>query len=141
VPVFPKPRTRYQYDPAAELAHLRSHKEARAVPHKKSDRLLLVSWNIANFGAQLRRECDLRLIAEVLSWFDLAAIQECRENFADLYDVLGYLGPTHRVVMSDAGGITSGWSSCSTPANWCGWTRSARSTCRRTGRGRFICRG
>src|SRR5262245_47503897 len=104
MPVFPRPRTRYVYDVEAERGRLQAHRKARGVPDKGSDRLLLVSWNIANFGAQVRRECDLRLIAEILSWFDLAAVQECRENFADLYDVLGYMGPSYQVVMSDAGG-------------------------------------
>ena len=65
---------------------------------------LVGTWNIANFGAQARREQDLRLIAEILSWWDVTAVQECRENFGDLYDVVRYLGPRYRVVMSDAGG-------------------------------------
>jgi endonuclease/exonuclease/phosphatase family metal-dependent hydrolase len=104
MPVLPKPRTRYAYDVEVELRHLAEHRKTRRVPRKGPDRLLLGSWNIANFGAQVRRECDLRLLAEVLSWFDLIALQECRENYADLYDMVGYMGPQYRVVMSDAGG-------------------------------------
>jgi len=68
MPVFPKPVIRYAYDVEAEREHLRMHKKARGVPRKRPGRLLLGSWNIANFGAQLRRECDIRLLAEVLSW-------------------------------------------------------------------------
>ena len=68
MPVFPKPGTRYGYEVEVELRHLALHRKARGVPRKGPDRLLLGSWNIANFGAQLRRECDLRLLAEVLSW-------------------------------------------------------------------------
>src|SRR5690242_2966240 len=99
MPVFPRPRIRYAYDVEVEREHLSIHKEARGVPRKGPGRLLLGSWNIANFGAQLRRECDLRLIATILEWFDLIAIQECRENYGDLYDVLGYMGARYRVVM------------------------------------------
>jgi hypothetical protein len=40
----------------------------------------------------------------VLGWFDVVAVQECRENFADLYAALHYMGPRYRAVMSDAGG-------------------------------------
>ena len=49
-------------------------------------------------------DCDLALIAEILSWFDVVALQECRDNFADLYAVLHLMGSRYRVVMSDAGG-------------------------------------
>lgn len=104
MPVFPKPGTRYAYDVEAERKHLSDHKAVRGIPGKGRNRLLLGSWNIANFGAQLRRECDLRLLAEVLGWFDVIALQECRENFGDLYNMVGYMGPQYRVVMSDAGG-------------------------------------
>ena len=75
MPVFPKPRTRYVYDVDVELRHVALHRMARGVPRKGPDRLLLGSWNIANFGAQVRRESDLRLLAEVLSWWDLVAVQ------------------------------------------------------------------
>jgi hypothetical protein len=104
VPVFPKPTVTYTYDVAGERRALRTHKALRKVPDKARDILLLGSWNIANFGAQSRRECDNQLIAELLSRFDISAIQECRENFADLYDVVQYMGRKYRVVMSDAGG-------------------------------------
>jgi endonuclease/exonuclease/phosphatase family metal-dependent hydrolase len=104
MPPFPTPTVAYHYDVEVERAALRAHKNARQVPGKAAGTLLLGSWNIANFGAQERRECDLQLIAEVVSWFDVIAIQECRDDFADLYDVVGYLGPRYRVVMSDAGG-------------------------------------
>jgi len=40
----------------------------------------------------------------MLSWFDVVAVQECRENFADLYQVVHYMGSKYRVLMSDAGG-------------------------------------
>ncbi len=48
------------------------------MPKKTKNAFLLGSWNIANFGLQQRRDCDLALIAEILGWFDVVAVQECR---------------------------------------------------------------
>jgi len=104
MPPFPKPRTRFTYDLALECQRLRAHRAVRGIPHKAKGTLLIGSWNIANLGQQLRRGDDLALIAEVLSWFDVIAVQECRENFADLYDIAFRMGKKYRVVMSDPGG-------------------------------------
>jgi endonuclease/exonuclease/phosphatase family metal-dependent hydrolase len=104
MPPFPKPTIAYTYDFALERRRLRAHRTKRGMPKKGTGRLLVGSWNIANFGLQERRENDLRLIAEMLSWFDVIAVQECRENFADLYQVAHYMGAKYRVLMSDAGG-------------------------------------
>src|SRR4026207_1662060 len=102
MPVFPKPATRYAYEVEAEREHLCEHQRARGGPRKGPGRRPLGSRNSANCGAQLRRECDIRLLAEVLSWFDLIAVQECRENFGDLYDMVAYMGDA--VSGGDVGG-------------------------------------
>src|SRR5262245_22104679 len=104
MPVFPKPKPPLTYDVDAEIAHLRAHKATRGIPTKAATRLLVATWNIANFGAQERRPQDLRLIAEILSWFDVVAIQECRENYGDLANVAHTLGPPYRLLLSDAAG-------------------------------------
>ncbi|MGE3495029.1 MAG: endonuclease/exonuclease/phosphatase family protein [Gemmatimonadales bacterium] len=104
MPPFPKPTVDYAYDLAVERRRLRAHRRARAMPRKGPGRLLVGSWNIANFGLQERRNDDLALIAELLSWFDVVAVQECRENFADLYQVVHLMGTKYQVLMSDAGG-------------------------------------
>jgi endonuclease/exonuclease/phosphatase family metal-dependent hydrolase len=104
MPSFPKPKFPFPYDVADEIQRLRAHKAARGVPAKAADRLLLATWNIANFGAQERRDQDRRLIAEILGYFDIAAIQETKENFGDLFDVAHRLGPKYRVLMSDVAG-------------------------------------
>ena len=42
---------------------------------------------------------------------DVAAVQECRDNFGDLCRIRGYLGKRWQVVMSDAGGkLKAFWS-------------------------------
>jgi len=104
MPVFPKPEFNFEYSTHAEIGHLRAHKQKRRVPERSENTLLVATWNIANLGAQQRRDQDRAIIAEVISWFDLVAIQECRENFGDLFDIQRKLPATYRVLMSDAAG-------------------------------------
>ncbi|MGE5295208.1 MAG: endonuclease/exonuclease/phosphatase family protein [Solirubrobacterales bacterium] len=104
MPVFPKPKFVFDYDVDQEISRLRQHKQVRKIPKREKDKLLIATWNLANLGAQQRRNPDRTLIAEILSWFDIIAIQECRENFADLFAIQNELGKSHRVVMSDASG-------------------------------------
>lgn len=104
MPVFPKPQFLFDYNVAAEIKRLRAHKKKRGIPGHHRDRLLVATWNIANFGAQQRRDQDLSLIAEIISWFDLIAVQECRENFEDLFKVRAKLPEPFEILMSDASG-------------------------------------
>ena len=104
MPVFPKPKFPFEYDVNTEIQHLRAHKEKRAIPARTDGKILVGTWNLANLGAQERRDQDKSLIAEVLGWFDIIAIQECRENFADLEDLQRKLGSSYRMLMSDAAG-------------------------------------
>ncbi len=104
MPPFPKPRFQYAVDVNAEIARLRQHKQTRSVQAKAQNRLLIATWNIANFGEQLREDPHHRLIAEILSWFDLAVIQEVKENFGPLEDMVHSLGVQYKYVMSDIAG-------------------------------------
>lgn len=104
MPVFAKPKFPFEYDVKAEIRRLRQHKRKRAIPRRQKGKLLVATWNIANLGAQGRRDQDKALIAEILSWFDVIAIQECRENFGDLFDIHDKLPKSYRVVMSDTAG-------------------------------------
>ncbi len=104
MPVFPKPKFPFEYNVEAEIKLLRKHRQARDIPKLEKGKLLVATWNIANFGAQERRDQDRSLIAEIISWFDIVAIQECRGNFVDLFDVHQKLPKSYRVVMSDVAG-------------------------------------
>lgn len=104
MPVFPKPKFDFGFDIAVEIDRLRTHKQVRAIPPRTTDTVLVATWNIANLGAQARRDQHRSLIAEVINWFDLIAIQECRENFGDLFDLQQKLPPSYRILMSDASG-------------------------------------
>ncbi len=104
MPVFPKPNFPFSYSVTNEKQTLRQHKQTRLIPAKQTNRLLAATWNIANFGAQDRRDQDLELIAEMLSWFDIVAVQEARENYGDLFDTVRKLPQSYRVIMSDVAG-------------------------------------
>jgi endonuclease/exonuclease/phosphatase family metal-dependent hydrolase len=104
VPPFPKPTFPYQFDVDAEIRQLRAHKRTRGVPLRRSHQLLLATWNIANLGTQQRESDHHRLIAEVLSWFDLIALQEVTADFSELEYLAHLLGSSYRILFSDVAG-------------------------------------
>jgi endonuclease/exonuclease/phosphatase family metal-dependent hydrolase len=101
---FGKPKFEFAYDIDSEIQRLRLHKAVRKIPERSADTLLAATWNIANLGAQARRDQDFALIGEILSWFDLVAVQECRDNFRDLLSIMQKMPPSYRFLMSDAAG-------------------------------------
>lgn len=104
MPPFPKPKFAYDYDPATEVARLRGHRAARGIPARRPESLLIATWNLANLGQQQRLDRDRQLIAEMLGWFDLVALQEVKDNFGDLIDLQQRLGEPWDVLMSDPSG-------------------------------------
>ena len=85
MPEFAKP-TEFSFEPKLEpeLEALRRHGETRGVPTAHQDRLLLATWNLANFEVQDREPVHLDLIAEIIGWFDLVALQEIRDDLSGL---------------------------------------------------------
>jgi endonuclease/exonuclease/phosphatase family metal-dependent hydrolase len=109
MPPFNEPSFVFDYNLEEEILRLRSYRDTapgRAIPRKGSDRLLMATWNIANLGhpGQRRNDQDLRLIAEMLSWFDLIAIQEVHDSLRDLRTVLSYLPEGYRAIFTDKAG-------------------------------------
>lgn len=107
MPAFPKPKFAFDYDLATEIKALRDYPKAkpdRKIPDKSPKSLLLATWNIANLGLQDRRENDYRLIAEMLSWFDLVAIQEVNDNLRGLRAIQKVLPKNFRVLFSNCAG-------------------------------------
>jgi endonuclease/exonuclease/phosphatase family metal-dependent hydrolase len=107
MPPFPKPKFVYDYDLAVEVAALRQYEQTepgRAVPPRQPDRLLIATWNIANLGVQERREKDYRLLAEIVGWFDLIAIQEVADELIGLRSIYSLLPATYRMLVSDPSG-------------------------------------
>jgi endonuclease/exonuclease/phosphatase family metal-dependent hydrolase len=87
---------------------------AGAVPRKRPDRNLLIgTWNIRAFGdvtekwvsdegdSPVRNMFDVACIAEIVSSFDIVAIQEVRANLRGLRHVLKALGRNWGVLMTD----------------------------------------
>jgi endonuclease/exonuclease/phosphatase family metal-dependent hydrolase len=107
MPPFPKPRFDYQYDVARELAAVRAYrrqKPGRQIPKKSRDRLLVATWNIANLGVQDRLDTDYALIAELIGWFDLVAVQEVNDNLSGIEAIHAKLPARYDLLFSDASG-------------------------------------
>ena len=81
-----------------------SERTGRAIPAKAVDRLLLATWNIANLGVQDRAAREYQLIAEMIGWFDLIAVQEVNDNLVGLRGILAALPQKYRAVFSPAMG-------------------------------------
>jgi hypothetical protein len=107
LPPFPKPGFSYAYQLPAQLLALRSYRDTkpgRQIPPRAPDRLLVGTWNVANLGVQERRPQDYALIAEVVSWLELVAIQESNDNLRGIRGVQAQLPDYWRRLFSDAAG-------------------------------------
>ncbi len=86
---------------ASNLQELREHLD-KAIPGRSVfEKLLLATWNIQAFGASSRTEESIWYIAEILSRFDLIAIQEVKRDLGELDRVLRLLGPWWRYLVTD----------------------------------------
>jgi endonuclease/exonuclease/phosphatase family metal-dependent hydrolase len=107
MPPFPKPSFPYAYQLDSQLTALRTYRDTapgRKLPTKRVDRLVVMTWNLANLGVQERRPQDYRLIAEILSWCDIAAIEEVNDDLTGLRDLQAQLPAYYRVLFSDPAG-------------------------------------
>lgn len=98
---------------AAELEGLRAALDD-AVPPKHLDRNLLIgTWNVRAFGdltekwrtgdddSPKRNLADVHAIAEILSRFDVVAVQEARASLKALRHTLKLLGPEWGLILTD----------------------------------------
>lgn len=104
MPPFRKPKPAYNYKIQTEKEAVDDWFRERKVPRSKRGHLLLASWNIANLGSQRRTDKDLDLIAHMLKRFDLVAVQEVNDNYADFADVAMFMGPEFGWIMNDTAG-------------------------------------
>jgi endonuclease/exonuclease/phosphatase family metal-dependent hydrolase len=104
---FPKPSFDYDYDVEVQLEALRdwpvTHPD-RAIPERTAGRLVVATWNVADLGLQERRDSDHRLIAEIMSWFDVVAVQEVNDDLTGLRAIKAHLPGRYRLLFSDASG-------------------------------------
>lgn len=104
MPAFPKPNYVYNFDISTELQNLKTHKSKRHIPGKTNNKLLIATWNIANLGLQKRWNEHYKMIAEIISWFDVIAIQETNDNLEGLNNIELELPNHYDLIFSDAGG-------------------------------------
>ena len=77
------------------IINLRAHLGANMPEKKLSGNLILGTWNLREFGATKykgRMIESLYYIAEIISRFDLIAVQEIRENLSDINSICRILG-------------------------------------------------
>lgn len=101
---FAKPDFEYRYSLKREIRALRAHRRARTIPARAKDRLLIASWNLANLGLQDRTPRDYALLAEIISWFDLVAVQEVVENLRGLRRLMRHLPSQWVAIFTDRSG-------------------------------------
>lgn len=104
MPPFPKPKFSYPFNLNVEIERLLVHKQKRNIPELSDNHLLISTWNIANLGLQKRHNDHYKLIAEIISWFDIIAIQEINVNLEGLRSIEAFLPSYYDVVFSDKGG-------------------------------------
>ena len=107
MPSFPKPSFDFNYRTTTEIKRLRTYrntKPGRNIPKKSGSKLLIASWNIANLGEHKRRDKDHRVLAEIISWFDIVALQEVKDNLSGLRGIQHNLPSTYCSTFSDKGG-------------------------------------
>lgn len=95
------------------LAELRAYLRARVPARKVDENLLVGTWNIRAFGglndrwhagpsASPRRDLEsLRCIAEIVSHFDVVAIQEVKSDLKALRHMMKILGPDWGFILTE----------------------------------------
>jgi endonuclease/exonuclease/phosphatase family metal-dependent hydrolase len=88
------------------LLALRRRLKAEIGPHKGEDSLLLATWNIRDFdsnkfGHGPRLPESFHYIAEIVSWFDLVAVQEVNRDLAALHRLMSLLGRDWDYLVTD----------------------------------------
>jgi endonuclease/exonuclease/phosphatase family metal-dependent hydrolase len=89
---------------AAKLIALRRQLESELPPRNVAETLLLATWNIREFDSTkygCRAAESLYYIAEIVSHFDLVAVQEVRGDLAALDAVQAILGGWWKYVVTD----------------------------------------
>ncbi|MDL2278403.1 endonuclease/exonuclease/phosphatase family protein [Parabacteroides sp. OttesenSCG-928-G07] len=83
-----------------KLLLLRRQLDAQIPQKTATETLLLATWNIREFGDNRRIE-SLYYIAEIISRFNLVAIQEVSANLKGLEKVMSLLGPSWDYIVTD----------------------------------------
>jgi len=83
------------------LLLLRSQLDWQIPAKTATDTLLLATWNIRSFGDNRRTE-SLYYLAEIISRFDLIAVQEVSNNMAGLQKLVALMGSNWDYIVTDS---------------------------------------
>lgn len=91
------------------LLALRAGLAERVTPSNKNTSFHLATWNIRDFGGHRlnpapRSDESMLYIAEIISAFDLVAVQEVNDDLADLERLMRLLGPHWDWLVTDTSG-------------------------------------
>ena len=86
---------------AEKLLALRAQLDRQIPAKTATETLLLATWNIREFGDNRRNE-SLYYIAEIVSRFDLIAVQEVAGNLSGLQKLVMLLGPNWDYIVTDS---------------------------------------
>lgn len=101
---FKKPSIPLPINVNSEIESLDSYFDLRGTPSSNNYNLILASWNIANLGAQDRPIEALKVIAHIMSRFDLIAVQEVNDDYRHFAKVVELMGSDFDFVMTDTAG-------------------------------------
>lgn len=110
---LPKPNPPHVYNANYEITRLRRYRDqvhvnpadSRNIPAVgQTNHVLIATWNIANLGVHERRGADIKVIAEILSWFEIIAVQEVADNLRDLNRIKAALPSYFEYVFNDRAG-------------------------------------
>ena len=90
-----------------KLLLLRSQLDRQVPAKTATDTLLLATWNIRQFGDNRLTE-SLHYIAEIISRFDLVAVQEVSNDMAGLEKLMALLGHNWDYIVTDSTEGTAG---------------------------------
>ena len=104
--IFPGMKRDEKKRTIVNLLRLKKGLADEIAPKRADHNLLIANWNIKEFGHTTQRLSEAYFyIAEILSRFDLIAIQEVKSHLKDLYIVMRLLGPDWSYIVND---ITEG---------------------------------
>ena len=87
------------------LLALRAHLDSEIPPRNLDKSILLATWNIREFDSNVygeRTPESFQYIAEIISRFDIVAIQEVRRNLKAMDKLIEILGKHWRYIFTDA---------------------------------------
>ena len=99
-----KPSFSFSFNLGDELDVLNAHKNHRNIPEKSNETILIATWNLTNFGLQKRLVRHIELMARIISYFDLVAIQEVADDLKDFETLMRKLGDNYDAVFTDIAG-------------------------------------